>query len=195
MTSHKTSNKREEVVLLDDLGKPSGTMDKSLVHTSNTPLHSAFSVFLFDNTGRMLTQQRALTKQTWPGIWSNACCGHPAPGESHADAAQRRLREELGITGLELTMALPNFRYRSIHEGVMENEVCPVLIGFCQSDQEITVNKLEVEAVKWVSWNAFFKACDDPKNTPFEAFSPWSLMEGRLLKATPWLRQLLRKTA
>ncbi|MGY8694123.1 MAG: NUDIX domain-containing protein, partial [Verrucomicrobiia bacterium] len=60
-------------------------MDKNSVHTANTPLHSAFSIFLFDGKGNMLTQQRALSKKTWPGIWSNACCGHPASGESHLD--------------------------------------------------------------------------------------------------------------
>jgi isopentenyldiphosphate isomerase len=77
----------------------------------------------------------------------------------------------------------------------MENEICPVLIGFCKSNQTVTPNKAEVEAVQWVSWRTFFNACENPQNTAFEDFSPWSLMEGRLLKATPWITQLLKKTA
>ncbi len=77
----------------------------------------------------------------------------------------------------------------------MENEICPVYVGFCDSDQEIVFNKEEVEAITWVSSRAFFKACDQATNTPFELFSPWSLMEGRLLKATSLISQLLRKPA
>jgi len=190
------SNKHpiEKVVLLDSSGNPCGTIDKSRVHTMNTPLHSAFSVFLFDGKGNMLTQQRALTKNTWPGIWSNACCGHPTPGESHMNAVKRRLKEELGLEEVNLTLALPNFRYQAIHQGVMENEICPVFIGFPRADIKIIHNPLEVEAVKWVSWTEFFQACKNPINTPFESFSPWSLMEGKLLQATPWITQLLRKT-
>lgn len=195
MDSISPAHPIEKVVLLDSLGKPCGTIEKSRVHTMNTPLHSAFSVFLFDRKGNMLTQQRALTKNTWPGIWSNTCCGHPAPDELHTQAANRRLKEELGLEGVDLTLALPNFRYQAIHQGVMENEICPVFIGFIQSEIIIIPNPLEVEAVKWVSWIDFFQACENPINTPFEAFSPWSLMEGKLLQATPWITQLLKKSA
>lgn len=185
----------EQVILLDISGNPCGTMDKSRVHTMDTPLHSAFSIFLFDDQGFMLTQQRARSKKTWPGIWSNACCGHPLPGESQRSAASRRLEQELGLTGIELTLALPHFRYRAVHNGIMENEICPVYIGFYNSDREIIPNKNEVEAIAWVSSRAFFKACDQAANTPFEKFSPWSLLEGRLLKATSLIKQLLRKPA
>jgi isopentenyl-diphosphate Delta-isomerase len=194
MESNFPEENSEMVVLLNASGSPCGTMEKSRVHTQNTPLHSAFSIFLFTDNGLMLTQQRAYSKSTWPGIWSNACCGHPAPGESHIEAAKRRLKYELGIEHIELTLALPNFRYKAVHLGVMENEICPVLIGFCKPDLPITPNIEEVQSVEWVSRNAFFKACEDPINSEFEAFSPWSLMEGRLLKATPWIAELLMET-
>jgi isopentenyl-diphosphate delta-isomerase len=82
----------EKVILLDASGRSCGTMEKPCVHTKNTPLHSAFSVFLFTDNGLMLTQKRAYSKKTWLGIWSNACCGHPAPGESQIKAAKRRLK-------------------------------------------------------------------------------------------------------
>src|SRR5690606_973331 len=64
------------LVLVNDAGGPVGTMPKADVHHSDTPLHSAFSVFLFDDRGRTLMQQRADSKVTWPGVWSNSCCDH-----------------------------------------------------------------------------------------------------------------------
>ncbi len=173
----------EYVVLLDPTGRPTGTMRKDQVHTSDTPLHSAFSIFLFDRKGNMLAQQRAHSKKTWPGIWSNACCGHPAPAEDPIDAAHRRLREELNLENIELTNALPHFRYRAELNGIVENEICPVFVGRCQ--QEITFNPEEVAAIEWIPWRSFAEACNRTTNTRLDNFSPWSLMEGRLLLNHP----------
>jgi isopentenyl-diphosphate delta-isomerase len=169
----------EEVVLLSEAGEAIGTARKHAVHTETTPLHSAFSIFLFNREGNMLVQQRACSKQTWPGIWSNACCGHPLPGESLEAAAHRRLRDELGLTELSLTLALPTFRYRAEFHGIVENEICPVLIGLCE--QSPTPNPIEVEAVDWVSWHAFSQAALAPVGSAFEHFSPWSLLEAQQL--------------
>jgi isopentenyl-diphosphate delta-isomerase len=179
---------REFVVLLDTNGAPVGTADKATVHTADTPLHSAFSVFLFDGNGRMLVQQRAFSKKTWPGIWSNACCGHPLPGETVEAAAHRRLRDELGLEGLSLTLALPDFRYRAEHEGIVENELCPVFVAICRDTP--VPNPDEVAAVNWISWEVFAAACRMPGKGTFADYSPWSLMEGRLLNAFPFVRHL-----
>jgi isopentenyl-diphosphate delta-isomerase len=177
----------EHVVLLDIDGNAIGTMDKSSVHTANTPLHSAVSIFLFDGKGNMLTQQRALSKKTWPGIWSNACCGHPASGESHLEAANRRIEQELGLSGIELINALPNFQYRAELDGIVENEICPVFIGHCTN--EPTPNPLEVAATEWVPWQAFADSCRGLTQTRFDSFSPWSHLEGQLLLEHPLIDQ------
>lgn len=169
----------EHVVLVDDAGRAIGTELKATVHHAMTPLHLAFSVFLFDDQGRALFQQRALHKPTWPGIWSNACCGHPLPGESFIDAARRRLAYEMGIvTPFDLELALPTFRYRARWGKIWENEICPVFIGrYCGP---INPRPAEVAAVRWIDWQDFADACLEPaslQHSAFAEFSPWSRWE------------------
>ncbi|WP_221031400.1 isopentenyl-diphosphate Delta-isomerase [Actomonas aquatica] len=169
----------EQVILVDDAGQPIGTAPKATVHHAHTPLHLAFSVFLFDDQGRALFQQRALHKPTWPGVWSNACCGHPLPGESFEAAAHRRLAYELGITArIELTLALPHFRYRAQWAELWENEICPVFIG--RYAGPVAPNPAEVAATRWVDWHLFADACIDtqlPHLGEFADYSPWSRWE------------------
>ena len=83
----------DEVVLLDEQGQPVGAADRRSVHTRQTALHLAFSTYLFDPEGRVLITRRALHKATWPGVWTNSCCGHPLHGEDIETSARRRVRE------------------------------------------------------------------------------------------------------
>ncbi|MCT2591711.1 isopentenyl-diphosphate Delta-isomerase [Streptomyces sp. N2-109] len=83
--------------LVDEDGRTIGTEEKLAAHIAPGRLHRAFSVFLFDESGRLLLQRRALGKYHSPGVWSNTCCGHPYPGEPPFVAAARRVGEELGV--------------------------------------------------------------------------------------------------
>ena len=165
----------DKVVFVDESNNPIGTGDKLPSHTGDTQLHRAFSVFLFDSRGKFLMQQRALSKKTWPGVWSNSCCGHVMLHEETESAAKRRLKYELGLTGIDLTLALPNFRYRAEKDGVVENEICPVFVGV--TDRVPRPNPSEVETVKWVDWDQFVETVDDPETD----ISPWAVEEVREL--------------
>ena len=143
----------ELVVLLDEDGQAVGTADKAGVHHADTPLHLAFSCYLFDDAGNVLVTQRALHKRTFPGVWTNSCCGHPAPGEPLDDAVRRRVEQELGTTVTDLRLVLPRFRYRAEQDGVVENEMCPVLIGFVRGP--VDPDPAEVEATAWETWADF----------------------------------------
>ena len=132
--------KEEEVILVDETDRPVGVMEKMAAHRQAL-LHRAFSVFIFNSRGEMLLQQRAEEKYHSAGLWTNACCSHPRPGEDTQDAAVRRLREELGFsTPLE---KLFSFTYRSEFEnGLTEFEFDHVFIGVY--DQDIFPNPDEV---------------------------------------------------
>jgi len=158
----------EEVVLLDPSGAPIGSMDKARVHGVDTPLHLAFSCYGFDGGGRMLLTRRALAKRTWPGVWTNTCCGHPSPGEDLEAAIDRRLRFELGVAPVSLRVVLPDFRYRAADaSGTVENEICPVYSA--RVDVDPTPDPTEVVEWAWVEQDLLRVAVSA---TPF-AFSPW----------------------
>src|SRR4029453_2852258 len=116
----------ELIVLVDEEGRAIGTMPKPLVHHGETPLHRAFSAYLFDDAGRLLITRRAVEKATFPGMWTNPVCGHPGPDEDDAAAIARRARFELGIGVADVRPALPGYRYRAEFRGGVENEIGPV---------------------------------------------------------------------
>jgi isopentenyl-diphosphate Delta-isomerase len=136
----------ERVVLVDADDRELGTEEKLAAHRSGS-LHRALSIFLFDRRGRVLLQQRALSKYHSGGLWANACCSHPRPGESVLAAASRRLREELGIA-CPLEPAF-GFVYRAaLGNGLIEHEYDHVLLG--RFDGEPEPNPDEVAAWRWV---------------------------------------------
>lgn len=182
----------EQVVLVDENDHPIGTALKSEVHTANTPLHQAFSCFIFKSNGDLILQQRASSKITWPNIWSNTCCGHPLPGESRLKAVKRRLNHELGLTGkFKLFNVLPNYRYCATHLGVMENEICPVFVGFC--DNGLTLNPDEAQATQEVSWPDFVESIKDPKDSTWDHLSVWCREEAVLLDGSAEFQSLYKK--
>jgi isopentenyl-diphosphate delta-isomerase len=117
----------KEVVLVNEQDESLGTMEKMEAHRKGL-LHRAFSVFIFNSKGEMLLQQRAQNKYHSGGLWTNACCSHPAPGEPVAEAAVRRLQEEMGFSvPLEKIFA---FTYRSeMENGLTEHEFDHVFTG------------------------------------------------------------------
>ena len=158
----------DEVVLLDDLARPSGTALRATVHDRETPLHLAFSCHVVRPDGQVLLTRRALTKASWPGVWTNSFCGHPRPGEDMADAVRRRGRDELGIEVEDLTLMLPDFRYRAVDaHGIVENEVCPVWFATTTSTPVPAPD--EVMDVQWASTQDVGRAV---RAAPW-AFSPW----------------------
>lgn len=159
----------EYIVLLDDELNEIGTAPKLASHHLHTPLHKAFSCYIFDENGRFLVTERAKSKKVWPGVWTNSVCGHPGPGESYEDAIARRAADELGMTVQDITVLLPNYRYTTPpYNGVVENEFCPVFAArLVRSSQ---TNPEEVESSRWQTWEDYVT---DIKTNPAK-YSYWA---------------------
>jgi isopentenyl-diphosphate delta-isomerase len=160
-----TESKAERVILVDELDREIGFAEKLAAHRAGT-LHRAFSVFVFDASGRLLLQRRAAGKYHSGGLWSNTACGHPRPGEGTLSAARRRLREEMGVEcGLRDAFG---FVYRAeVGGALVEHEFDHVFVGEYADDP--APDEAEVEGWKWI-------ALDDLRGelarAP-EAYSAW----------------------
>ncbi len=164
-------------MLVDDAGTAIGAMPKALVHHGETPLHRAFSAYLFDDDdGRLLVTRRAEGKQTFPGMWTNTVCGHPGPDEDDAAAISRRAAFELGLPVSDVRPALPGYRYRAEFRGVVENEICPVYLGrFTGTPAPDPTEVGEWELLDWASFRR-------RQETEGDAWSPWCREQARLIE-------------
>lgn len=135
-----------EVILVDERDIAIGVMEKMEAHQKGA-LHRAFSIFLFNGKGEMLLQRRALAKYHSPGLWTNTCCSHPMHGESIEVAADRRLREEMGMT---CTMYKAfDFIYKAeLENDLIEHEFDHVLFG--TTNEPPVINPEEVSEWKWI---------------------------------------------
>lgn len=116
--------------LVDENGVTTGTAEKLSAHLAPGRLHRAFSVFLFDDEGRLLLQRRALGKYHSPGVWSNTCCGHPYPGEPPFVAAARRTAEELGVApALMREAGTVRYNHPDPASGLVEQEFNHLFVG------------------------------------------------------------------
>ncbi|HCU05689.1 MAG TPA: isopentenyl-diphosphate delta-isomerase [Coxiellaceae bacterium] len=159
----------EEVILVDDQDKAIGVAEKQAAH-EKALLHRAFSVFIFyrtDTSIELLLQQRAKNKYHAGGLWTNTCCGHPRPQETILAAAERRLREEMGLS-ISLR-EIGTFQYTAhFDNGLTENEIDHVCIGFATS-KEVTINPIEAENYRWIDLQTLAQELEQSSHS----FTPW----------------------
>lgn len=158
----------ENVILVDEFDNEIGSMEKMEAHRKGM-LHRAFSVFLFNTEGKLLIQQRALTKYHSPGLWTNTCCSHPRPNEPMENAVKRRLHEELGLDCR--SQFVFKFQYRAVIDNqLIEHEMDHVYVG--TSIEEPIMNREEVHSWKF----ARLQDLHDELTTRPESFTTWFKM-------------------
>ena len=163
----------DALILVDAADREVGHMRKVDCHLGAGTLHRAFSLFIYNDSGELLLQQRAAAKRLWPGFWSNSCCSHPRRDERIEDAIHRRLHEELGMS-CDLRF-LFKFQYQAQFDATgAENEVCSVFAGRCSDP--VIVNHDEILAVRWISPADLESEINGPGA---ERFTPWFLLEWR----------------
>jgi len=155
----------QEVILVNEQDEVTGAMEKMEAHRKGL-LHRAFSVFIFNNKGELLLQQRALNKYHSGGLWTNSCCSHPCPGEGVHEAAQRRLQQEMGFS-TEIKKIFDFVYLANFENGLTEYEFDHVFAGeyeggvhfnphevmdYCYKSLEELRNSLQEQPHKFTAW-------------------------------------------
>lgn len=177
---------RDECILVDTQDRIIGGASKAASHRrlrrdcedhQAFRLHRAFSVFLFDDQDRLLLQQRAGSKITFPLVWTNTCCSHPLHGQDPSEvdgpkevmagralgakrAAVRKLGHELGITPDQLP--LERFKFLTRLHYCAEDATDPEAGEWGEHELDYLLlaraphvalrpNPEEVEDVRWVT--------------------------------------------
>lgn len=157
----------QTVVIVDKDDRPLGLSERWLAHQPPGMLHRAFSVAVFNTAGQLLLQRRAVQKRTFPGRWSNTCCGHAQEGIDITISAARRLKEEMGID--VLLQRVGTFRYQSLDaaSGLVEHEITHILTGHFEGSPDPCPD----ESSDWV-WESpdelHVKVDSDPAR-----YTPW----------------------
>ena len=172
---HKiVSSESEELILVDKNDNETGYLSKGASHDGDGVLHRAFSIFLFNEDGDLVLQQRSPSKRLWPGYWSNSICSHPRRGESMQVATQRRLMDELHVE-CELEFVYKFDYQASFGDAGSEHELCHVYLG--RVPQEIRPNDHEIASIRLISAKELDREFVE---TP-ETLTPWFALEWREL--------------
>ncbi len=160
----------DSLILVDEADHGVGHLSKALCHQGRGVLHRAFSLLIFNASGKLLLQQRSASKRLWPLYWSNSCCSHPRRAETMEAAIRRRLDEELGLR-CPLHF-LFKFQYQAqFDETGAENELCSVFIG--RSTDSVKINSDEIHAWRWVEPDALHAEMAAGGSN----FTPWFMLE------------------
>jgi isopentenyl-diphosphate Delta-isomerase len=155
----------QQVILVNEKDEPQGVAGKMEAHRKGL-LHRAFSVFLFNSKGEMLLQQRAMNKYHSGGLWTNACCSHPEPGEETATAALRRLQEEMGfetklekvfdfVYRAEFENGLTEYEFDHVFTGEYEGEINFLpeeVMDYCYKSMEDISDSLQNHSSRYTEW-------------------------------------------
>lgn len=167
----------EFVILVDENDNPIGSEEKIKCHLPNGKLHRAFTALLFDKDGRLVLARRAKEKMLWPNDWDGTFASHPRESETYVSSGERRMPEELGITGT--LDYLHKFEYHVPYKDIgSENEICGTLIGVIDKSTELKEIEGEIDEIKWISSKELLSEL----NTNPQNYCPWMLIALELLE-------------
>jgi isopentenyl-diphosphate delta-isomerase len=172
---YEDSGFQDLLIMVDKEDNILGYEEKEKCHRGKGMLHRAFSIFIFNSSGRLLLQERSAAKPLWPLFWSNSVCSHPRKGEDYLQAAQRRLKEEIGLeTPLHF---LFKFQYHAPFKTIgSENELCAVYIG--KSDEPVNIDPREIAECRYI---ALVELKKDLRTRP-HVYTPWFKMEWQCIQ-------------
>src|SRR3989304_10069910 len=137
-------SKDELLDLVNEKDEVIGTVWKSVANKNPKKIHREVAVIIFDESRRVLIQQRSFRKALEPGKWMLSAAGHVLAGEDPGIAAKRELIEELGIT------TRLKFFGKEWNKRENESRIFYMYFGKVRSADKIKINKDETEKYKWI---------------------------------------------
>ena len=178
----------EFIILVDENDNPIGSEEKVRCHLPNGKLHRAFTALLLDKNGRLVLTRRSKEKMLWPNDWDGTFASHPRKSETYVSSGERRMPEELGITGT--LDYLHKFEYHVPYKDVgSENEICGTLIGIIDESTELKEIEGEIDEIKWITSKELIV---ELKKNP-QIYCPWMLIALELLEKSD--KSMLKKHA
>ncbi len=178
----------EFIILVDENDNPIGSEEKVKCHLPNGNLHRAFTALLFDKNGRLVLTRRSKEKMLWPNDWDGTFASHPRKSETYVSSGERRMPEELGITGT--LDYLHKFEYHVPYKDVgSENEICGTLIGIIDESTKLKEIEGEIDEIKWITSKELII---ELKKNP-QIYCPWMLIALKLLEKSD--KSMLKKHA
>ena len=178
----------EFIILVDENDNPIGSEEKVKCHLPNGNLHRAFTALLFDKNGRLVLTRRSKEKMLWPNDWDGTFASHPRKSETYVSSGERRMPEELGITGT--LDYLHKFEYHVPYKDVgSENEICGTLIGIIDESTKLKEIEGEIDEIKWITSKELII---ELKKNP-QIYCPWMLIALELLEKSD--KSMLKKHA
>ena len=178
----------EFIILVDENDNPIGSEEKVKCHLPNGNLHRAFTALLFDKNGRLVLTRRSKKKMLWPNDWDGTFASHPRKSETYVSSGERRMPEELGITGT--LDYLHKFEYHVPYKDIgSENEICGTLIGIIDESTKLKEIEGEIDEIKWITSKELII---ELKKNP-QIYCPWMLIALELLEKSD--KSMLKKHA
>ena len=173
----------EAVIQVSENDEVIGPISKFDSHYKVGTYHRAFSVLLFDSSGRLLLQRRASHKITFPDVWANSCCSHPLHSDEELEmknnlgvkrAAIRKLEQELGISPSQVPLDKFDFVTKMRYQARQDDDWIEREVDHClviHADVDVNPNPNEVSEIKWVSQAELEEMllAEDPENV----IAPW----------------------
>lgn len=176
------------VLLVDEFDRPLRTAGKVESHLGRGTRHRAFTLLVFDRDGRLLLTRRADAKPLWAGRWDGTVASHPRVGEGYADAARRRVPDELVVTdgAPQPFVVLNRFLYRADDDGGAENELCATVVTIVDADRIAGPREGEISELRWVAADDLAREVD---SAPLD-LCPWLLIALEFVARGRWTAPL-----
>lgn len=134
--------------ILNDNDEVTGQEMRSAVHQQGL-WHRGVHVFLFNEQGEMLVQQRGADRANSPSLWDCSVSEHVKAGESYREAAIRGLREEMGVEGVDISLR----GKIKMEYGFNDNEISEIYEGKLNG-QSVQFDPVEITEVRFMSMDA-----------------------------------------